>query len=432
MRAMIRIIEATKDESYLERLLARNQFENEEVNQTVSCILKNVKDKGDEALFDYTEKFDGAKLTELEVTAEEIAGAYREIEPELLAALEAAKENIARFHRAQLREPYILENADGSYVGQLVKPIAKVGVYVPGGTAAYSSTVLMNVVPAKIAGVKEIIMVTPPAKDGSIKAAILVAAKLAGVDRIFKLGGAQAIAALTYGSESVPRVDKIVGPGNIYVAMAKKQVSGYVGIDMIAGPSEILIIADETANPRYVAADLISQAEHDVLAAAILITTSSDLASAVKEELKQQTALLERVDFIAQSLADYGQIIITDTLDSAVAIANQIAPEHLEIMTVDPLELSKSIDNAGAIFLGEYTPEPVGDYYAGPNHTLPTSSTARFSSPLSVDDFIKKSSLIYYNKTALATAKEAIIRIATDEGLTGHANSVRIRFEEED
>ncbi len=429
---MIRIIEATKDESYLQRLLARNQFENDEVNQVVRQILKKVKTDGDQALFKYTEKFDCVKLTQFEVTAEEITAAHDEIDPELLAALKSAKENIVRFHQAQVREPYILENADGSYVGQLIKPIDKVGVYVPGGTAAYSSSVLMNVVPAKIAGVKEIIMVTPPAEDGSIKAAILVAAKLAGVDRIFKLGGAQAIAALTYGTNSVPRVDKIVGPGNIYVSMAKKQVSGYVGIDMIAGPSEILIIADENANPRYVAADLISQAEHDVLAASILITNSAKLATAVNEELKLQTAQLERADFIAQSLADYGQIIITETLDSAVAIANKIAPEHLEIMTADPVAICKGIDNAGAIFLGEYTPEPVGDYYAGPNHILPTSSTARFASPLSVDDFIKTSSLIYYNKQALAAAKESIIKIATDEGLTGHANSIRIRFEEED
>lgn len=429
---MIKIIEATKDDGYLQRLLARNQFENEKVNQTVKQILKDVKTDGDKALYSYTEKFDCVKLPQLEVTAKEIAVAYDEIDPKLLVALENAKENIARFHQAQLRKPYILENEDGSYVGQLIKPIARVGVYVPGGTAAYVSTVLMNVVPAKIAGVKEIIMVTPPAKDGSVKAAILVAAKLAGVDRIFKVGGAQAIAALTYGTDSVPCVDKIVGPGNIYVAMAKKQVSGYVGIDMIAGPSEILIIADEMANPRYVAADLISQAEHDVLAAAILITTSFELAVAVNEELKRQTAILERADFIAQSFAGYGQIIIADSLDAAVAIANKIAPEHLEIMTSDPVEISKKIDNAGAIFLGEYTPEPVGDYYAGPNHTLPTSSTARFSSPLSIDDFIKKTSLLYYTKSALATAKESIIRIAIDEGFTGHANSVRIRFEEED
>ncbi len=428
---MIKIINATKDESYLERLLARNQFENDKVNQTVSAILKNVQATGDAALFNYTEEFDRVKLTQLEVTAEEIAVAYEKIAPELLASLQAAHDNIARFHEAQLREPYILEHEDGSYIGQLIRPIAKVGVYVPGGTAAYPSTVLMNVVPAKIAGVKEIIMVTPPTADGSIKAAVLVAAKLAGVNRIFKLGGAQAIAALTYGTESVPRVDKIVGPGNIYVAMAKKQVAGYVGIDMIAGPSEILIIADETANPRYVAADLISQAEHDVLAASILITTSPKLAATVNSELKRQTALLERADIIAKSLADYGQIIITESEASSVAIANQIAPEHLEIMTKDPEQTSKGLRNVGAIFLGSYTPEPVGDYYAGPNHTLPTSSTARFSSPLSVDDFIKKSSLLYYNKTALANAKDAIIRIAMDEGLTGHANSVRIRFEEE-
>ena len=432
MKRMIKIINAANDQGYLKRLLERNQFEDSAVNERVSQILADVKERGDAAVSEYTECFDGVKLATYEVTPEEMAIANQKIDPALFAALKQAQANIERFHRAQLRESYILHNDDGSYVGQLIKPINRVGIYVPGGTAAYPSTVLMNALPAKLAGVKEIIMVTPPLRDGGIKAAILVAAQLAGVSRIFKVGGAQAIAALTYGTKSVPAVDKIVGPGNIYVAMAKKQVLGYVGIDMIAGPSEILIIADETADPRFVAADLISQAEHDELAASILITTSPELADAVNVELKRQTALLERRSIIEKSLTNYGQIIITKTAEEAVDLANRIAPEHLEVMTKDPLQTSKGLVNAGAIFLGPYTPEPVGDYFAGPNHTLPTSATARFSSPLSVDDFIKKSSLLYYNEEALQKAKDAIIRIATDEGLTAHANSVRIRFEEEE
>lgn len=432
MKRMIKIINAANDQGYLKRLLERNQFEDSAVNERVSQILADVKERGDAAVSEYTERFDGVKLAAYEVTPEEMAIANQKIDPALFAALKQAQANIERFHRAQLRESYILHNDDGSYVGQLIKPINRVGIYVPGGTAAYPSTVLMNALPAKLAGVKEIIMVTPPLRDGGIKAAILVAAQLAGISRIFKVGGAQAIAALTYGTKSVPAVDKIVGPGNIYVAMAKKQVLGYVGIDMIAGPSEILIIADETADPRFVAADLISQAEHDELAASILITTSPELADAVNVELKRQTALLERRSIIEKSLTNYGQIIITKTAEEAVDLANRIAPEHLEVMTKDPLQTSKGLVNAGAIFLGPYTPEPVGDYFAGPNHTLPTSATARFSSPLSVDDFIKKSSLLYYNEEALQKAKDAIIRIATDEGLTAHANSVRIRFEEEE
>lgn len=432
MKTMIKIISAASDQGYLDRLLDRNQFEDLEVNERVSQILADVKSRGDAAVIDYTERFDRVRLDSYEVTPAELELAKRAIDPGLLAALEQAQANIEHFHQAQVRESYILHNDDGSYVGQLIKPINRVGIYVPGGTAAYPSTVLMNAIPAKLAGVKEIIMVTPPLRDGGIKEAILVAARLAGVSRIFKVGGAQAIAALTYGTKSVPAVDKIVGPGNIYVAMAKKQVLGYVGIDMIAGPSEILIIADETADPRFVAADLISQAEHDELAASILITTSPELADAVNVELKRQTALLERRSIIEKSLTNYGQIIITKTAEEAVDLANRIAPEHLEVMTKDPLQTSKGLVNAGAIFLGPYTPEPVGDYFAGPNHTLPTSATARFSSPLSVDDFIKKSSLLYYNEEALQKAKDAIIRIATDEGLTAHANSVRIRFEEEE
>ncbi len=431
MIILIKIINANKDNNFITRLLERNQFDNEEVNKVVEDIVNDVKKRKDNALIEYTAKFDKVKISKFLVTEDEIRSAVESIDSELYDALLKAKDNIERFHRHQIRDSFTINNVDESYVGQLVNPIEKVGIYAPGGKAAYPSTVLMNAVPAKIAGVKEIIMVTPPNKNGKIKNSILVAASIAGVDKIYKVGGAQAIAALAYGTESIPKVSKIVGPGNIYVAMAKKRVSGYVGIDMIAGPSEILIIADKTANSRYIAADLISQAEHDEMAASIMITDSERLATNVVEELYKQIETLERKEIITKSLESYGQIIITSTIDKSIEIANEIAPEHLEIITENSLEISKRIKNAGAIFIGEYTPEPVGDYYAGPNHTLPTSSTARFSSPLGVEDFIKKTSLIYYSKQALKEAKDSIIKIATDEGLTGHANSVKIRFEEE-
>lgn len=430
MSKLIRAIDATKDMSFLNEIFARNQFEHEQVNEVVEEILCNVKSKKDEALREYTKKFDRVDIKNFLVSDKEIEEAVANIEPELYDSLVKAKNNIEIFHQEQLRDSFYLEE-NNKTVGQIVNPLDKVGIYVPGGTASYPSTVLMNAVPAKIAGVSEIVMVTPPNKEGKIKDSILVAAKLAGVDKIFKVGGAQAIMALTYGTESIPKVDKIVGPGNIYVAMAKKRVMGYVGIDMVAGPSEILIIADETANPKYIAADLISQAEHDVMAASILITDSEILSSQVNEELKIQVNKLERKEIIEQSLKNYGAIIKTDSLNKSIDIANDIAPEHLEIVTANSLEDSKKIKNAGAIFVGEYSPEPVGDYFAGPNHTLPTSSTARFSSALSVDDFIKKTSLIYYSKDALAEAKDSIIKIADNEGLTGHANAIKVRFEEE-
>lgn len=428
---MIRIINANKDNSFLNKLLERNQFEYEDINKVVENILFDVKKRKNEALTEYTEKFDGVKINDFLVSDAEIKSAQENINPELFTSLVKAKENIENYHKNQIRNSFTINGEHDAITGQIVRPIDKVGIYVPGGKAAYPSTVLMNAIPAKIAGVNEIIMVTPPDKKGNIKDSILVAASIAGVDKVFKVGGAQAIAALTYGTESIPRVSKIVGPGNIFVAMAKKRVSGYVGIDMIAGPSEILIIADQTANPRYIAADLISQAEHDEMAASILITDSEMLAKNVIDELYKQIQTLERKEIITKSLESFGYIVISSTIDKSIEIANEIAPEHLEILTENPFEISEKIKNAGAIFIGEYSPEPVGDYFAGPNHTLPTSSTAKFSSPLGVEDFIKKTSLIYYSKEALRESKDSIIRIATDEGLTGHANSIKIRFEEE-
>ena len=426
----IRTIHAAKDEAIIGEILSRNQLELAKVNQSVAHILSNVRWRKDQAVREYTQEFDGVSLEDFLVTAEEMDKALNKIDPELKADLEKAKANIEKYHRQQLRESYFIREDDFT-LGQLIRPIAKVGIYVPGGSAAYPSTVLMNALPAKIAGVEEIVMVSPPNQQGKIKASILVAAAIAGVDRIFKVGGAQGIAALAYGTESIPKVDKITGPGNIYVSMAKKQLTGLVGIDLIAGPSEILIIADRGANPKYIAADLISQAEHDELAAAILVTDYPPLADQVQLELERQVEVLERKDVIEKALNNYGAIIITDSLPETVEVANEIAPEHLEILTADPFAVYEQIKNAGAIFLGEYSPEPVGDYYAGTNHTLPTSSTARFSSPLSVDDFIKKTSLVYYSKEALSKAKASIIRIAEEEGLTGHANSVKVRFEEE-
>ena len=361
---------------------------------------------------------------------EEKVEALRNIDIDLKKDLTLARDNIEKFHKKQLRESYYIEEAD-KLLGQIVRPIEKVGVYIPGGKASYPSTVLMNVVPAKLAGVEEIIVVTPPGKGGKIKDSIIFAAGIAGADKIYKIGGAQAIAALAFGTGQIPKVDKITGPGNIYVAMAKKELSGYVGIDMIAGPSEIMIIADEHANPKYIAADMISQAEHDEMAASILAVDNLELARKVKEQLKIQVEKLERKETIKKSFKDYGAIIITSSIEESIDLANKIAPEHLEILVKEPFKIYKRIKNAGAIFLGEYSPEPVGDYFAGTNHTLPTSSTARFSSALSVDDFQKKTSLIYYSKEALEKSKDSIIRIAKEEGLTGHGNSVRIRFEED-
>ena len=425
---MIKTIEYSENLN-LEKELARSQFSYDDVNETVENILKDVKKRGDKALFEYTKKFDKVDLKTLEVSEEEIQKAFDTIDKELLEVIKYSHDNIKLFHKKQVRNNFIVKKENGVSLGQIINPIEKVGLYVPGGTAAYPSTVLMNAVPAKIAGCKEIIMVTPPTSDGTILPSLLVAAKIAGVDRIFKVGGAQSIAALSYGTESIPKVYKIVGPGNIYVAMAKKMVYGEVSIDMIAGPSEVLIIADDSANPVHVAADLLSQAEHDKLATSILVTNSKELAKNVAEQLEIQLKELEREEIARVSIETQGRIIITKTIDEAIKISNEIAPEHLELAVSNPFELLTKIKNAGSIFMGHNTPEPLGDYLAGPNHTLPTSGTAKFSSPLSVDDFIKKSSFIYYSKEGLKEVKDKVIKFAESEGLTAHARSVSKRFE---
>jgi len=425
---MIKTIEYSENLN-LEKELARSQFSYDDVNETVENILKDVKKRGDKALFEYTKKFDKVDLKTLEVSEEEIQKAFDTIDKELLEVIKYSHDNIKLFHEKQVRNNFIVKKENGVSLGQIINPIEKVGLYVPGGTAAYPSTVLMNAVPAKIAGCKEIIMVTPPTSDGTILPSLLVAAKIAGVDRIFKVGGAQSIAALSYGTESIPKVYKIVGPGNIYVAMAKKMVYGEVSIDMIAGPSEVLIIADDSANPVHVAADLLSQAEHDKLAASILVTTSKELAKNVIEQLEIQLKELEREEIARVSIETQGRIIVTKTIDEAIKISNEIAPEHLELAVSNPFELLTRVKNAGSIFMGHNTPEPLGDYLAGPNHTLPTSGTAKFSSPLSVDDFIKKSSFIYYSKEGLEEVKDKVIKFAESEGLTAHARSVSKRFE---
>ncbi|ASQ49065.1 histidinol dehydrogenase [Leptotrichia sp. oral taxon 498] len=425
---MIKTIEYSENLN-LEKELARSQFSYDDVNETVENILKDVKKRGDKALFEYTKKFDKVDLKTLEVSEEEIQKAFDTIDKELLEVIKYSHDNIKLFHEKQVRNNFIVKKENGISLGQIINPIEKVGLYVPGGTAAYPSTVLMNAVPAKIAGCKEIIMVTPPTSDGIILPSLLVAAKIAGVDRIFKVGGAQSIAALSYGTESIPKVYKIVGPGNIYVAMAKKMVYGEVSIDMIAGPSEVLIIADDSANPVHVAADLLSQAEHDKLAASILVTNSKELAKNVAEQLEIQLKELEREEIARVSIETQGRIIITKTIDEAIKISNEIAPEHLELAVSNPFELLTRVKNAGSIFMGHNTPEPLGDYLAGPNHTLPTSGTAKFSSPLSVDDFIKKSSFIYYSKEGLEEVKDKVIKFAESEGLTAHARSVSKRFE---
>ena len=425
---MVRIIEENIQE-YLAEIKKRKSEEYKDVYKTVDEILEDVRINKDQALKKYTREFDKVNIDNFEVSQNEVSDAYKTIDKDLLETLKVAKENIQTYHEKQIRKSYQFK-PDGKDIilGQLVNPIEKVGIYVPGGKAAYPSTVLMNAIPAKIAGVNEIIMITPPQKDGTIKDSILVAADIARVDRIFKVGGAQGIGALAYGTQTIPQVYKITGPGNVYVAAAKRSVSGLVGIDMIAGPSEILIIADKTANPTYIAADMISQAEHDEMAASILITNSYTLADQVKIELSKQTESLERKEIIKKSLNNYGAIIIADSIKHAIDLANEIAPEHLEILTGNSFDIYKQIKNAGAIFLGEYSPEPVGDYFAGPNHTLPTSSTAKFSSALCVDDFIKKTSLIYYSKAALLENAQHIIRFAENEGLSGHANAIKIRM----
>ncbi|MBE6616554.1 MAG: histidinol dehydrogenase [Ruminococcaceae bacterium] len=400
------------------------------VEAVVAEIIANVRANGDRALYEYTEKFDKAKLSTLLVSREEIEEAYTLVEPEFIEVIKKAAKNIRKFHEKQVRNSFIINDESGVVIGQKIIPIAKAGLYVPGGTAAYPSTVLMDSIPAKIAGCEDVVIVTPPSSEGKVNPAILVAADIAGVDKIFKVGGAQAIAALAYGTESIPKVDKIVGPGNAFVAEAKKQVFGQVSIDMIAGPSEILVVADKTTNPKYVAADLLSQAEHDKMASAVLVTDSMELAEAVSRELEEQIPLLERAEIARVSIDNNGKIIVADTLMAAIDIANEIAPEHLELSVDNPFDYLDMIKHAGSIFMGKYCPEALGDYFAGPNHTLPTSGTARFSSPLSVDDFIKKTQYTYYTKDALENVAWDVHRFATKEGLTAHAKSAVIRFED--
>lgn len=402
-----------------------------DVSGTVSDIIDNVRKNGDKALLDYCKKFDKAELSSIEVTKEEIDEAFRAVEPEFIEILKQAAENIRAFHKEQVRTSFIL-NGDGYVTGQKITPIERVGLYVPGGTAAYPSTVLMDSIPAKIAGCSEICITTPPSADGKVNSAILAAAKIAGVDRIFKVGGAQAIAALAYGTETVPRVDKIVGPGNAFVAEAKRQVFGRVSIDMIAGPSEILVIADGKSNPKFVAADLLSQAEHDRMASAVLVTDSEELARSVADELERQIPFLPRADIARASIDSNGKIITADNLFDVIDVANEIAPEHLELCVDNPFDYLDKIKNAGSIFMGRYCPEALGDYFAGPNHTLPTTGTARFSSPLSVDDFVKKSQYTYYTREALEKSAASVAFFAEKEGLGAHARSVTVRLEAED
>lgn len=432
----MRIQRLTKDakENLLEDLLKRSPNNYGQYEQGVQEILAHVKEEKDQAVFAYTKKFDQADITadNIKVTEEEIEEAYKEVDPKLVEIIRKALLNIRTYHEKQRQYSWFDSKPDGTILGQKVTPLHRVGVYVPGGKAVYPSSVLMNIVPAKVAGVDEIVMATPPGKDGKVTPNTLVAAHEAGADVIYKVGGAQAIAALAYGTESIPKVDKIVGPGNIYVALAKKAVYGYVSIDAIAGPSEILVIADETANPRFVAADLLSQAEHDELASAILVTTSEELARKVSDEVDGFLKELSRSEIIRKSLDNYGYILVADTMDDVIDIANEIASEHLEIQTKNPYDVMTKVRNAGAIFIGEYASEPLGDYFAGPNHVLPTNGTAKFFSPLSVDDFIKKSSIIGYSEEALRDIHKDIEAFAEAEQLTAHANSIKVRFEGEE
>ena len=423
---MIKIYEGgLKPEEIFDRTEQKNT-----VGEIVADIIANVRKNGDDALKEYSAKFDGAVLENIEVTQEEIDAAFEATEPEFVEIIKEAAENIREFHRHQIKAGFVITPRDGVVLGQRVIPLERVGLYVPGGTASYPSSVLMNCIPAKLAGCDEIVMVTPPSKDGSIKPAILVAAKIAGVDRIFKVGGAQAVAALAYSTETIPPVDKIVGPGNVFVAEAKRQVFGTVAIDMIAGPSEILVIADGTCNPKYAAADMLSQAEHDKNASAVLVTDSLDLAKAVSAELEIQIPQLSRAEIARVSVDNNGKLIVVDDLKKAVEMSNAIAPEHLEVCVDRPFDLLPLIRNAGSVFLGKNCPEALGDYFAGPNHTLPTSGTARFSSPLSVDDFVKKSSFISYSESALENVYEKIDAFAQKEGLQAHGKSVTVRFED--
>ena len=431
MRIVTLTKESTKD--ILENLLKRSPSQYGTYEASVAEILENIRTQGDGALFAYTEKFDKAKVTKetIQVTEEEIREAYDLVDPGLVEVIRKALKNIQSYHEKQKQNSWFTSTEEGTMLGQKVTPLSRVGVYVPGGKAAYPSSVLMNIVPAKVAGVEKIVMTTPPGADGKITPTTLVAAKEAGADEIYKAGGAQAIGALAYGTESIPKVDKIVGPGNIFVALAKKAVYGHVSIDSIAGPSEILVIADESANPRYVAADLLSQAEHDEMASAILVTTSSDLAQKVKEEIEGFKEVLSRREIIQKSLDQFGYILLASNMEEAIEAANAIASEHMEIMTKNPFEVMMRVKNAGAIFIGENSCEPLGDYFAGPNHVLPTNGTAKFFSPLSVDDFVKKSSIVYYSREALGKIHKDIEAFAKAERLTAHANSIAVRFEKE-
>ena len=430
----MRILKLTKEtqNNILENLLKRSPNSYGEFESRVNDIIQNVREKRDEAIFEYTLKFDGATINQdnIRVTEEEIKEAYEQVDPKLLDVIRKALVNIRDYHAKQKQYSWFDSNESGIILGQKVTPLKTVGVYVPGGKAVYPSSVLMNVIPAKVAGVSNIIMTTPCGRDGKVYPSTLVAAKEAGVDAIYKVGGAQAIAALAFGTESIPKVDKIVGPGNIYVALAKKAVFGYVSIDSIAGPSEIMVLADETANPRFVAADLLSQAEHDEMASAILVTTSETLAEQVSVEVDKFVATLSRKEIIQKSLDNYGYILVADTMQDAIDTVNEIASEHLELVTKNPFETMTKIRNAGAIFVGEYSSEPLGDYFAGPNHVLPTNGTAKFFSPLGVDDFIKKSSIISYSREALEPVYKDIVQFAECEKLTAHANSIRVRFED--
>ena len=432
MRTVRLTKESTKD--ILENLLKRSPNNYGKFEAAVADILANVKEKGDEALFSYTKEFDKVEVTPetIRVTEEEIEEAYKAVDASLLEVIRKALVNIRSYHEKQRQNSWFTSTENGTMLGQKVTPLNRVGVYVPGGKAVYPSSVLMNIVPAKVAGVPHIVMTTPPGKDGKVNPSTLVAAKEAGADEIYKVGGAQAIGALAYGTASIPKVDKIVGPGNIFVALAKKAVYGHVSIDSIAGPSEILVLADETANAHYVAADLLSQAEHDEMASAILITTSTELAQNVEKEIEGYLKVLSRKEIIEKSLENFGYILIAEDMDEAIEAANEIASEHMEIVTKNAFEVMMKVRNAGAIFIGEYSSEPLGDYFAGPNHVLPTNGTAQFFSALSVDDFIKKSSIVYYSRSALQEIHKDIIQFASSEQLTAHANSIAVRFEEED
>ncbi len=429
---MIKIIDIRNGEknNLFENLVKRSQVDTGDVQKRVEDIISNIRKNGDEAIFEYTKLFDRVELdgASIKVTRAEIEDAYKKVDAKLIEVIKKAKQNVESFHQKQKENSWFSPEDNGVILGQIFRPLEVVGVYVPGGTAPLPSSVLMNVIPAKVAGVERIVMATPPGKDGNINPVILVAANEAGADEIFKMGGAQAVAAFAFGTESVPKVDKITGPGNIYVNMAKRMVYGYCDIDMFAGPSEIMVVADNTANPKYAAADLLSQAEHDVLAASILVTTSEDFAKEVQSEIERQTGYLSRKDIINKSIEDYGAVVIVNDIEEAIGIVNKIAPEHLELCVEDPFSLIGKVKNAGAIFLGNYASEPLGDYFAGPNHVLPTSGTARFFSPLNVGEFMKKSSVISYSRKALQDVKDDVILFAEAEGLTAHANAIKVRF----